>query len=201
MTSDLEQSRYDRLIRRLGNMTGPGARVAEVLTELFPTIDVELVPPELLILMGTNICVGAASVAGDAGEAPRLQLFNPVDSANIITVTQVLATPSVIAVIRIGRSDAELPTPIDTQTFMDSRLAVTSRPVGRISSDSSAALVDANIQFVVEANVTVPIRDRNSVAVLAPGTGLEVGDNANASTLRVTFFWRERPAEPSELQF
>jgi len=56
--TELQQNRYDQLLRRVGDLKGPGSKVNDVLQELFPTIDVENVPGELLFLMGTHIGLG-----------------------------------------------------------------------------------------------------------------------------------------------
>ncbi len=48
MGQELQQNRYDQLIRRVGGIIGPGSKVVEALGELFPVIDVENVPGELL---------------------------------------------------------------------------------------------------------------------------------------------------------
>ena len=37
--SQLQQSRYDQLLRRVGDLKGPGSKVNDVLHELFPMFD------------------------------------------------------------------------------------------------------------------------------------------------------------------
>ena len=201
MTSEIQTDRYSQIIRRVSAMIGPGGRVVEALTELFPVLDVERVPGELLLLGGTRLSFGGGSRTGDAGEAGRMQLFNPVDSNALVTVTRILASVSVTSTLRWGVVNVALTTGTGTETFRDTRLGLTDRPVGEIRAVSSVALADATNQVQVTANTPVVIEDPNGVAVLSPGFGIEVGPAALAITVFLAFSWRERPAEAAELQF
>ncbi len=163
-------------------------------------IDVEQVPGELLILGGTNICAGAISVTGAAGEAARAQLFNPADSGKLLTVSKLIIAVGFGAVIRIAINNLALTTAVNTEIFRDRRNPITNRPTGVIRTDSTVALADANMQFFLgSGGLPVIIEDKNAIAVLSPGSGIQVGMNVNAQTIFVTFLWRERVAEPSEL--
>jgi len=199
--SQLQQNRYDQLLRRVGDLKGPGSKVSDALTELFPTIDVENVPGELLALMGTRIGFGSATVTSAAGETPRIQVFNPVGSGKLVTVTRVYITGQTIQVIRWAIATIALTTGVGTELFRDSRHPLTTRPTAQMRTDSTVAFTDAGGQFRLLANVPAYLEDTNGVAVLAPGAGFEVGNTSTASTLLVTFDWRERVAEPSELNF
>lgn len=200
MTSDLQQTRYDQLIRRVGAIVGPGSKVAEALSELFPVIDVERVPGELLLLGGTNLCIGAANVTGAVGEVARIQLFNPAGSGKLLSVSSCLISTTATQAIRFATSLINLTSNIGTQVFRDRRLTAL-RPTGQIRTDSTIALTDANGIFRVLGNTPWVLEDQNTVAVLPPGTGFEVGDSTTNTDLFVTFFWRERVAEQSELLF
>ena len=63
-----------------------------------------------------------------------------------------------------------------------------------------AALAAGTNQSRVLANTVLFLEDENGVAVLAPGGGFEIGSAAGVNTLFYSFYWRERPAEPSELK-
>lgn len=200
MSNELETSRYDQLMRRVGSMVGPGSRVAEVLTELFPVIDVERVPGELLALMGTRLGVGTSALLAGGGIAPKIQVFNPAESGNIITVTQFIAVVDTAQEIRWAVTGTALSTAIGLQAFRDGRFRLPARPLGQIRRESSATLTLAEGEIDLEAATIFTLADPNGVAILSPGTGFEVGATTFATKLRVTFNWRERPAEPSELQ-
>ncbi len=199
MTNEIQQTRYDRLLRRVAGIIGPGSKVGEVLTELFPTIDVENVPSELLLLMGTRTAFGGGTKTGAAGEKPKMGIFNPAASNTIITLTRVLAGCTTATTMRWGKNTNELSGIISTQIFTDTRNPIAQLPVGRIASESSTALANATGQLAINARDQVDLYNANDLMILRPGIGFEIGNDANASTIHVTFWWRERPMETSEL--
>ena len=201
MTSFLQQTRYDQLIRRVGAIVGPGSKVSEALSELFPVIDVERVPGELLILGQTNLCLGSSTVLGAAGETPRIQLFNPAASGKLISISTCIISSLQSQEIRFATTTTALTTGVGTEVFRDRRLSATGRPSGQIRTDSTVARTDANGAFRTLANSPRFLEDLNTVAVLPPDTGFEVGAVDFATQIWVTFFWRERVAEQSELLF
>lgn len=195
------QNRWDQLIRRVSASVGPGSRVSETLTELFPVIDVERVPGELLLLGGTRLSSGASQITGAAGQSGRLQVFNPAGSNQIITVTSVVVSTTANDQIRIATSNTALTTGVGTEIFRDRRLPLTGRPTGQIRSDSLVALADGHLLVRVLASDNFSLEDENGLAVLPPGSGYEVGSQTNQIALTVSFLWRERAAEQSELSF
>ena len=199
MSDEIQQTRYDRLIRRVAGIIGPGSKVSQVITELFPMIDVENVPPELLILMGTQICMGGGSLGPIAGQACKGQLFNPVGSGIIITLTTIVVSHNVTGPMRWGRSGVVFGINIGTETFTDTRNDVTSRPVGEIHQKIEVALASGTNQTILISNTPLHIQPTNSICVLSPGFGFEVGSGVNNTEFHYGFNWRERPAEPSEL--
>ncbi len=197
---EIQQTRYDRLLRRVAGIIGPGSKVSTVLSELFPTIDVENVPSELLLLMGTRGAFGGGVIIGLAGQSPKMMIFNPAESNTIITVTDVYTTMNnVDGIVRWGLNTNELSGIISTQQFTDTRNPLTQLPVGRISSESAVALANATGQVRMDADQVLHLEGKNDVAVLRPGIGFELGNAKVATTLHVTFYWRERPMETSEL--
>lgn len=199
MTSDLQQNRYDQVIRRVGGIIGPGSKVSEALSELFPVIDVERVPGELLLLGGTQLCMGATQATGAAGENARIQLFNPAGSGKLITVSSVIVTTPSTQRIRFATNNTAEATGIGTEIFRDRRLIATSRPVGQIRTGSLVAQVDAHGLIRILGNTPFYLNDENSIAVLPPNSGLEFGTTVFTTDVEVTFWWRERVALDSEL--
>jgi len=198
----IQQNRYDQLLRRVCDLKGPGSKVVDSLSELFPVIDVERVPGELLLLGGTSLCQGAAIVTGAVGERPRIQIFNPVGSGKLVTVTTVyVSTTSGSNTVRWAINQTALTTGVGTEVFRDGRLRVGSRPTAQIRTDSTVAITDANGIFQILNNTPEIVEDSNGVAVLPPGSGLEFGTADAAEQIIITFLWRERVAEPSELGF
>ena len=200
---EVQQTRWDRIIRRVSGSVGPGSRVSETISELFPMIDVERVPGELLILGGTRVAFGSHIFQADPGEFPIVQLFNPADSGNIAVVTKLLVMGALGATVTIrwGPTLAQVGGLTGAETFRDLRMPLTARPVCQVSFLSSAGVGGGTMTMQTLSNVPLDISDENGVMILAPGTGLEVGIGSAASVLNAAFHWRERPAEPSELQF
>lgn len=173
--------------------------VNDALSELFPMIDVERVPGELLLLMGTRIGHGGGALVGAAGEAPKCMLFNPVDSGLLVTLTQILFSCQTTVTVRMAIQTVPHASSIATQILRDSRNLPPNLPTAQILQESAVALADATVQTRLLANTPLQISDENSLAVLAPGSGFEIGTNAFASSIHFSFWWRERAAEPAEV--
>jgi len=199
VTNEIQQTRYDRLLRRVTGIIGPGSKVSEVLTELFPVLDVESMPSELLILAGTNTCFGGGQILSKVGNSPKMGLFNPAASNTIITLTDVYVSSNVNnANVRWGRNVNEL-SPISTQLFTDTRNPLAQLPVGRVGSAEEVAQANATGQARVSANDPLHIEGKNDLLILRPGIGFEIGLVSTAALILVTFYWRERPMETAEL--
>ena len=200
MTNEIQQNRYDRLLRRVAGIIGPGSKVSEVLTELFPVLDVESVPSELLILSGTNTCFGGGLILGAAAESPKMGLFNPAGSNTIITLTDVFfASSGATNIVRWGLNTNQLANSITTQQFTDTRHPTGQLPVGEIGTESAVALANATGQTRSISHVMNQLQGKNDVAMLRPGIGFEIGLTVVNTTIYTTFYWRERPMESSEV--
>ncbi len=197
--TEIQQNRYDQLLRRVADLKGPGSKVNDALTELFPIFDVETLKGELLVLGGVVLGFGASQLTGAAGELAKIQVFNPVGSGQIATVTSVIVGTSTASIMRLAIANAALTTVISTEGKRDLRAPITERPVCQIIQESSAGFANADLLFSIQANEAFPLSDPNDLFVLAPGTGLTVSNSDAQTAIQVSFLWRERPAEPSEL--
>ncbi len=199
MSQDLQTARYDQLLRRVGALIGPGSKVTEVLAELFPVLDVENVPGELLRLMGTKLGMGGVGLTAVAGQSAKIQLFNPQGSGQLITITLVISsTPNNGDVTSWAFGQVGLTTLVAGTPFRDTRDGLAPITVGQVRHVISAAGITSEFEYASVGQTPTMIKDRNGVCVLAPGTGLTVTTENNRD-LRCSFFWRERVAEPSEL--
>jgi len=201
MTNELQQTRYDRLVRRVGGIIGPGAKVAEALAELFPVIEVERVPMELYALMGTRAAQAGTSAIGTAGNFQRIQLFNPIDSGFLITLTDLSFSSSSIQDFRFGNVAFAEATHVATQRFVDSRFGVVTLPVGQLRRGVAAAVSPPGYDIHSIGNTPRQFHSDIGLAVLSPGTGFVVTNTITGNELTCSFMWRERPAEASELNF
>jgi len=197
--TELQQNRYDQLLRRVGDLKGPGSKVNDVLQELFPTIDVENVPGELLFLMGTRIGWGSAAKTPTAGKKSGIQLFNPAGSGHLITVSRFEISGSGQSNYSWGIVSVALATNTGISRLRDARVGIGPSGVAELrTSPDAIALVSGEIRLLA-ATVHV-VTDVNSCCVLSPGSGLSVIGGVDIG-LFVGFNYRERIAEPSELTF
>jgi len=197
--TELQQNRYDQLLRRVGDLKGPGSKVNDVLQELFPTLDVENVPGELLFLMGTRIGWGATAKSPTAGKKAGIQLFNPLDSGQLIVVSTMFIFSSSTGNGSLALTETALATNTAIPRLRDTRIGFTPAGVAQLRT-SPDAVPGSSMLIQVSSLFTLPITDGNSICVLSPGSGITcVGDTDQ--NIKVTFLYRERIAEPSELNF
>ena len=202
--SEIQQGRYDALLRRVADLKGPGSKVNDVLEELFPMFDVENLPGELYILAQTDLCFGGGRTDGIVAQAGRAQLFNPEGSGKVLTITEVGFSVGALGITRWGRRDTPLTTDLQTQLFRDTRKAaagVLNLPTGQIRVQTSVALANATGQTFVPSATPLILSDKNGIAVLGPNTGFEIGTSSTNQQESFYFNWRERVAEPSETNF
>jgi len=199
MPNDLQTARYDGLIRRVGGLLGGGSKVTETLSELFPMIDVENVPSELLFLGGWRTGISTQTVAATVGETSRAQIQNPVGSGKLVVVTDVYLTTQQTAVAYT--TTETLFAPAFAGFLRDSRTGADGRTSARVA-EASTGNTGLRGTFTTVANRTFHhFAQGNDLFVLAPGTALEYGSVTDNVAVDITFFWRERAALSSELNF
>jgi len=195
--TELQQNRYDQLLRRVGDLKGPGSKVNDVLQELFPTLDVENVPGELLLLMGTRIGWAATAKTPAAGKVAGIQLFNPLGSGHLISISSALISCSTTSTINWGTTTTALATNTGIPKLRDTRSDGGSRGVAELRTSTDTATLSSGSVLLL-TNVTFKLDDENSFCVLEPGTGITFTSGGDVA-VRAAFFYRERIAEPSEL--
>jgi len=196
--TEIQQNRWDRLIRRVAGIVGGGSQVNDTLNELFPTIDVENVPGELLALANTRLGWVSGRLAASIAEFNHHQIFNPVGSGTLIAITQVATNSGITTNFRFSNAIAELVTLAGNERPRDTRRGINASVTAQHRTDQSA--VSGGLDFRVRqlANTTTVIKDQNAVAILFPGTGLTVTCETVNIESTVAFMWRERAFEPSE---
>lgn len=199
MTNELQTARYDNLVRRLGGLLGPGSKVTETLSELFPIIDTEKLPAENMFLGGWVLGMNTAVQEATVGETSRIQIFNPVGSGKIAVFTDLFVDG---AITNIFWQINETPFPAnatgitrDTHAGMDTGTACNTGVLATGNTLAAGRFTQA------AANTTQHFFMDQAIAVLAPGSGCEFGTEGDNKALRGTFIWRERIALPSELSF
>jgi len=201
MTAELQTNRYDQLVRRAGGIIGPGSKVSEALSELFPTMDVENVPGELLYLMGWRLGFGGIQVSAGVGDVARIQLFNPVGSGNLVTISGFVAAVSSTQRLRFSVGATPLTSGVGINNVRDTRQGAAQLTTTQLRTDETVAKTDSQGTVILVSNTSLRFEDRNGIAILSPGNGFEVGCDTTNTALTVTFFYRERTALESELLF
>ncbi len=200
--SEIQQTRYDHLLRRVAGLIGPGSKVGEAIGDLLPVLDVENTPGELLVLAGTRMGSGHINAVAAALDNQRAQLFNPADSGALVTVTRVSIASNTAQLIRIGPTFTALTTNNNTRAFSDTRLPTGPVTLAQLRNDGDPASSPVGGFLVfIQSLVPFTMESEKGLYVLAPGTGLQVSTTSINTTLTVAYMWRERPAEQSELQF
>jgi len=194
----LNQNRYDQLLRRVGDLKGPGSKVNDALTELFPMLDVENLPAELQLLAGSRLCMGTGLLgAGGATFFGTMLLRNNAGSGIIARLIEVnvVATAGSIVLGPTQNSD----TPLGGEAFADTRI---------FGEGTALKIQGSNNNLVFGANFWTPRTDADniyswsppsSIAVISPGNAFSVSNGAANVALRVNWLWLERQAQPSEL--
>lgn len=200
MTNELQQNRYDQTVRRVGNIIGPGSKVNETLNELFPVLDVERIPGELMILGNTDLGMAGTTLPASVASVGKIQLFNPANSGKIVTISGIHASVGTSDLITMGTTGTLFAAGPGLELFRDTRR-------GLLSSRTTAefrTLLDPTagpnfLSFQQAALFDLKLDNENGIAILAPGTGFTVGTLTVNVAISANFFWRERAAEPSEL--
>ncbi|MEE8606213.1 MAG: hypothetical protein V3S55_01305 [Nitrospiraceae bacterium] len=199
MVHEVQQTRWDRLVRRVSGSIGPGSRVSETLSELFPTLNVEDLPLELLALGGTHLAVGSSNRAAVAAVFQVSELFNPVDSGSLITLMYLQANSSDTSLV-MGLTDGAFTTNNPTTVgFADGRLFGVATPVGQVRDETAGAAGVVNWRLFGNQFLDNIFAPPKGIAVLSPGTGWSVSTTVVNKSLEVGYVWMERPAEQSEL--
>lgn len=196
----INQGRYDRMLRRTTAQVGPGSKVSNALEDLFPTLEVESAPMELLRAGGWTFGTGSVARTAAAGQTNNLALFNPADSGHLIVLTKFIFYANPSADMVMGPIFTSLTGSSLTGAQRDTRDGEIKGTVGRIQHQDNAAASLFGL-FRAVSNVNFILEDPNGIAVLAPGSGWQLHNPVVAATMRASFFWRERVAEPEELNF
>ena len=186
------------------NVVGRGAIVTTLLEDVFPTVDLMNPAPEFRFLGLENLAFGQGTRSGANHNA--VSLLNPQGSGNIVILEAVRILSLDTAGVHAGIGETELGSESLNKQFRDIRAGGTNGkdlPVAKIQSGDDVAgdvfpsTIKATIPPLPELNLESP---GIAVAILREGFSFGIENDSPAFTLRVNFFWRERPADPAELR-
>jgi len=197
---DINQGRYDRLLRRTAAQVGPGSKVSNALEDLFPVIEVEDAPMELLRASGWIFGMGQIQRTAAAATENAQQLFNPPGSGRLMVLTSLQMMCTVLTTLTYGPTFVALADASVAGAERDTRAGRIEATVGLMQreDDGTASLFGVSRKL---ANTPFEMSDQNGIAVLAPGSGFVVHAATAALTVFTSWQWRERVAEPEELDF
>jgi len=199
--TELQQNRYDKLLRRVGGLIGAKSMVNDALGELFPMIDVETLNAELGLLSGWRLGFSSQSAAASAGDQNLIQLFNPADSGMLVVLERADFRNSVSQIIEYGLATTGLANFTANHALRDTREGILVQPVGQVRDVQQVASIASFGQFLLQADVTFTMEEKAGLFVLGPGTGVTFSTTVVNTTSLIQFLWRERVAQASELQF
>jgi len=194
------QGRYDRLLRRTTAQVGFGSKVTEALEDLFPTLDVESLPMELLRASGWHFGSGVVDRTSAVATTNVQQLFNPPGSGLLMTITSLFINVGTLGSVSWGPGFVALADASVPGAERDLRALSIAPTVGLLQREDNGTPSTFG-RTVIPASTTLQIVDPNGVAVLAPGTGWLVSTLGTNVNMKTSWQWRERVAEPEELNF
>jgi len=196
----LQTGRLENLIRRWGSIKGGGSVLSETLGDVFPILDLEKLPPELLLLAGIHTWSGVLADTGAAGQNAGIQVVNRANSGIIMVVTRLSIRSSTAQSVTYGTVNGLLTGSSIGLRNRDTRDGLLISQWGSLQSDdTSNTEFFGNIRLAI--NVDRVLEVPNGIAVLSPGNQFTVSTTTNATFMSVGFQGYSRLAEPSELSF
>jgi len=175
--------------------------VSDALGELFPMLDVENMPLELKLLGGMRTFFGGSKTGSVAANLNHVQLFNPDESEALVIVERVILTSNTAQEIEYAMTNSAITNNIGNIHPRDTRLTISDSSVAQNRQVTQVGGLPTIGIFRLEQNVSFDLFNANGLFCLAPNSGITFAAVSTNSSLAVTWHWRERVAESSELDF
>jgi len=196
----LQTARLENFIRRWGSIKGPGSVLSETLGDVFPTLDLENLTPESFLTAGWSLFARHATAIGVAAQNTGVQLIQPAARLSLVVVEKIVINSESDQFVTIGTNVA-LFSVVASTARRDTRNPQASFANAQIAASANATVAATGGILAAVGGVDREFEIPNGLAVLAPGTAFSVISATNNLNLTVSFFGRERQAEPSELSF
>lgn len=161
--------------------------------------DVENVPPELLLLMGSKLCVGGETLGAIAANFRIGMLHNPPGSGALLTITEIRCS-STASQRYVWGPTLNVFSTIEPTAFTDLRV-FGQGTIGQILSTTSLAIGPTFGHARALAQTDMVVKVPRGIGVLSPGTSFTISNTVVNTDFTYTFSWLERIAQPSELNF
>lgn len=201
--NEILAGRFNRYLQKLTGIKA-GPPVPALASEIIPTIDVQRVRTEDLIMFGIDEFMQSFSTGPVAAANSGVQIRNPSQSGVVATVVLIYWTVTVqdftfpFTRLQKGTPLTDLPTqntaiPLDTRSGRKSSSCILSvgTAVNPFANDLLDVPINANGNFLLGFA-------QNQEIVLNPGAALLIVTTAVNTLLDVTYRWRERALEDSE---
>jgi len=204
VSSPIQISRFDKMLRRMLNVVGRGAVVTTLLEDVFPVMDLMNPAPEMRFLGLEFMAFGHAT--RNSVEFNAVQLFNPVGSGNLVIIDAVTVLSEDPLGVHAAISTVELSSVAANKQFRDIRAAgvfAKELPVAdlRSANDPVGSTILSTIRATIPPLPELSLDSNGiAVAVLNEGSGFTLENDSASTLLRANFFWRERAADPAELR-
>ncbi len=199
--TEIQQNRYDQLVRRIANIVSPGSMVGDALNELFPTIEVETLNAELSLLLSWRLGFASQNKLAVAANLNHIQLFNPVGSSHIVVIERIDIRVDADQFVNYALSNLALTNNTSNHALRDTREGILPLPIAQLRDVTQVAGIASFGLTFVQTNIIQTLQDKRGLFVLAPGTGVTFATTALNTGLMCSLLWRERVAEPAELNF
>lgn len=199
--TEIQQNRYDQLVRRVANIVAGGSMVSDALSELFPTLDVETLNLELGLLSGWRFGFSSTVQTQLAANLNHSQIFNPADSGQLVVLERVDLFSATAQRVEFVLATAGLTNLTANEALRDTREGILAPPVAQIRNVQQVGGLPQFGIATIEAGVTFTLNEKKGLFVLAPGTGVTFATTIVNSSLNTSYLWRERAAQPAELKF
>lgn len=209
--ADIQSARFGRYLQNLFNLK-QRATLGEILPDAIPTVELDKPRAEQELFLGNDLCAGTDEVTAAAGEFPQVSIgFPSVPSPQLpgslvvierIFLESIAGTPLVVSCsfgsVSTHTASASLMSKLDTRRYLQAPAAV-------VRHNSIAAVPQAFARFALAGSTSKRMHMIPGPIVLCPipgvfeRAGFIVTGESLVSTLRATFWWRERQVRADEL--
>jgi len=207
--TEIAGGRWDNLLARLFPIKGRPISPS-MSPEIQPVVVVQPDEPELGLLRNERLYASAVRVAPGGGNLAQFLLRNPATSNGLIVLERVLLSTEALCNLDARLQPLPAP-PVDLATIGNPATRDTRQAMGVATSavpgfgifsvqTALVALAGAIIwNTQVNAAVHIELIGSANPIVLGPNTAFALQGQTVNVAVQAAFFWRERPAEPSEL--